>query len=293
MKGQTEPRRRRLTYANVVATLALLIAISGGTAFAASKLITGKPDREGDDHRRQHQEEHVVLEVVRQGRAAERSEGRDRSSGPDRRDRRDRRGRGGRHAIAYGAVVINSVGNPVLQSGAVGFTSVTSPGANEYCLNLPANVNGVYPVLSNLGGGNTAKLTIPAPEQCPGGLEVGNPSGTGADERNGLLHHDSVATRRCRPRRARAGVAGSAQTLRDPGSAFSRPSRRARSTRPHRRVRRARSLRRRRLARAAPSAPRPEPSPRPTGAVEPALTIESSSAPGRAATVTSTSAPGA
>jgi hypothetical protein len=70
-----------------------------------------------------------------------------------------------------------NVGTPALAPGAVGFTSVTSPTPNQYCLNLPANASGIYPVLSNLGGGNTAVLTIPAPEQCPGGLEVGNPSG--------------------------------------------------------------------------------------------------------------------
>ena len=34
--------RRRLTYANVVATLALIVALSSGTAFAASKLVTGR-----------------------------------------------------------------------------------------------------------------------------------------------------------------------------------------------------------------------------------------------------------
>jgi hypothetical protein len=49
VKVPVAPRRvaRRLTYANVVATLALMIAISGGTAYAASRLITGKQIAKG------------------------------------------------------------------------------------------------------------------------------------------------------------------------------------------------------------------------------------------------------
>jgi hypothetical protein len=39
--GHKGSGRRRLTYANVTSTIALIIAISGGTAFAASHLITG------------------------------------------------------------------------------------------------------------------------------------------------------------------------------------------------------------------------------------------------------------
>ncbi len=44
MEKKFGPRRLagKLTYANVVATLALMIAISGGTALAATHLITGK-----------------------------------------------------------------------------------------------------------------------------------------------------------------------------------------------------------------------------------------------------------
>jgi hypothetical protein len=34
--------RKRVTYANVASTIAVVIAISGGTAYAASHLITGK-----------------------------------------------------------------------------------------------------------------------------------------------------------------------------------------------------------------------------------------------------------
>ena len=40
-------RRPRLTYANVVATLALFLALSGGSALAASKLITGSQIAKG------------------------------------------------------------------------------------------------------------------------------------------------------------------------------------------------------------------------------------------------------
>jgi hypothetical protein len=180
MKGQTEPRRRRLTYANIVATLALFIAISGGTAFAASKLITGKQIAKGTITAANIKKNTLSSKLFAKGvlqsgpKGATGSQGPAGPAGPT--GATGATGAPG-SAVAYGAVVINSVGNPVLQAGAVGFTSVTSPGANEYCLNLPANVNGAYPVLSNLGGGNTATLTIPAPEQCPGGLEVGNPSG--------------------------------------------------------------------------------------------------------------------
>ena len=39
--------RPRLSYANVVATLALIIAIGGGSAYAASRLVTGKQIAKG------------------------------------------------------------------------------------------------------------------------------------------------------------------------------------------------------------------------------------------------------
>src|ERR1700727_2800463 len=45
--GQKGSGRRRLTYANVTSTIALMIAVSGGTAFAASHLITGKQIAKG------------------------------------------------------------------------------------------------------------------------------------------------------------------------------------------------------------------------------------------------------
>jgi hypothetical protein len=172
MKGKTEPRGRRLTYANVVATLALFIAISGGTAFAASKLITGKQIAKGTITAANIKKSTLSSKLFAKGVLQSGPRGATGAQGPA-----GATGAAGT-AIAYGAVVINSVGNPMLEPGAVGFTSVTSPAANEFCLNLPANNNGVYPVLSNLGGGNSAVFTIAAPEQCPGGLEVGNPSGS-------------------------------------------------------------------------------------------------------------------
>ncbi len=175
MKGQTEPRRRRLTYANVVSTLALVIAVGGGTAFAASRLITGSQIAKGTITAANIKKSTLSARLFAKGVLQSGPTGATGAQGPA--GATGATGAAGT-AIAYGAVVINSVGNPALQSGAVGFTSVTSPSPNLYCLNLPANDNGVYPVLSNLGGGNTAVLTIPAPEQCPGGLEVGNPSGT-------------------------------------------------------------------------------------------------------------------
>jgi hypothetical protein len=150
MKGQTEPRRRRLTYANIVATLALFIAISGGTAFAASKLITGKQIAKGTITAANIKKNTLSSKLFAKGvlqsgpKGATGSQGPAGPAGPT--GATGATGAPG-SAVAYGAVVINSVGNPVLQAGAVGFTSVTSPGANEYCLNLP------------------------------GGLEVGNPSG--------------------------------------------------------------------------------------------------------------------
>jgi hypothetical protein len=171
MKGQTEPRRRRLTYANVVATLALFIAVSGGTAFAASKLITGKQIAKGTITAANIKKKTLSSKLFASGVLQSGPRGATGAQGPA-----GAPGAAGT-AIAYGAVVINSVGNPALQPGAVGFTSVTSPSPNQFCLNLPANNNGVYPVLSNLGGGNNAVFTIAAPEQCPGGLEVGQPSG--------------------------------------------------------------------------------------------------------------------
>jgi hypothetical protein len=183
MKGHTEPRRRRLTYANVVATLALFIAVSGGTAFAASKLITGKQIAKGTISAANIKKNTLSSKLFAKGVLQSGPRGATGAQGPT--GATGATGAAGT-AIAYGAVVINSVGNPVLSPGAVGFTSVTSPAPNQYCLNLPTNANGIAPVLSNLGGGNTAVLTIPAPEQCPGGLEVGNPSGTALSSGTGF-----------------------------------------------------------------------------------------------------------
>jgi hypothetical protein len=175
MKSQTEPRRRRLTYANVVSTLAFFIAVSGGTAFAASNLIKGSQIAKGTITAANIKKNTLSSKLFAKGVLQSGPRGATGAQGPA--GTTGATGAAGT-AIAYAAVVINSVGNPALQSGAVGFTSVTSPAANEFCLNLPANNGGAYPVLSNLGGGNAAVFTIAAPEQCPGGLEVGNPSGS-------------------------------------------------------------------------------------------------------------------
>jgi hypothetical protein len=174
MKGQTEPRRRRLTYANIASTLALVIAVSGGTAFAASKLIKGSQIAKGTITAANIKKKTLSSTLFAKGVLQSGPRGATGAQGPA--GAPGAPGAAGT-AIASGAVVINSVGNPALQSGAVGFTTVTSPNPNQFCLNLPANNNGVYPVVSNLGGGNTAVFTIASPEQCPGGLEVGNTSG--------------------------------------------------------------------------------------------------------------------
>jgi hypothetical protein len=180
MTSQTEPRRRRLTYANVVSTLAFFIAVSGGTAFAASNLLKGSQIAKGTITAANIKKNTLSSTLFAKGvlqsgpRGATGAQGP--AGAPGTPGTPGAPGAAGT-AIAYAAVVINSVGNPALQSGAVGFTTVTSPSPNQFCLNLPANNNGAYPVLSNLGGGNTATFTVASPQQCPGGLEVGNPAG--------------------------------------------------------------------------------------------------------------------
>jgi hypothetical protein len=177
MKGQTEPRRRRLTYANVVATLALVIAVSGGTAFAASRLIKGSQIAKGTITAANIRKQTLSSALFAKGVLQSGPRGATGAPGPAGAPGTPGTPGAAGTAIAYAAVVINSVGNPALQSGAVGFTTVTSPNPNEFCLNIPANINGAYPVVSNLGGGNTATFTVASPQQCPGGLEIGNVAG--------------------------------------------------------------------------------------------------------------------
>jgi hypothetical protein len=70
-------------------------------------------------------------------------------------------------SLAWAAVVANSAGNPTL-GAASGFTSVTHPATNVYCLS-PAVAG--HPLLVTPAG-SAKKMDLGPSENCPGGYQI-------------------------------------------------------------------------------------------------------------------------
>ncbi len=142
--------RRRATYANVVATLALFLSV-GGTAIAAKHyLITSKK-----------QIAPAVLKTLKGKPGAPGKPGATGATGAA--------GPAGApgSSLAHALVVVNGPGNPILTENA-GFTSVTEPEAGVFCLNpiVPGHTPVVSPAAS------LATFAIVSPQKCPGGNEI-------------------------------------------------------------------------------------------------------------------------
>ncbi len=152
---------RRATYANVAATLALFLSISGGALAASHYLITSKK-----------QISPSVLKALRGKKGARVPAG---PAGPA-----GAAGAAGApgSARAYAQVLVNGAGNPSFSESS-GFTSVTEPQPGVFCLNpiIPG-----HPVLVSPASTEATFFTV-SPQQCAGGYEIATntsiPAGAG------------------------------------------------------------------------------------------------------------------
>jgi hypothetical protein len=181
VSGHQGSRRKRLTYANVTSTIALMIAVSGGTAFAATHLITGKQIAKGTITAANVKSHSLLVTNFKKGQIPAGATGATGAAGAA--------GAAGAKgsAIAYGTMLINGSGNPAFGTGAVGFTTVTEPQANIYCVAIPAGATGIQPIISDAGGSNNAVFSLASPQQCSGEYEVAQESGTAIGSGDGFV----------------------------------------------------------------------------------------------------------
>jgi hypothetical protein len=112
--------RRRVSYANVAATLALVIALAGGTAYAASKIIITKTSQISTSVRK-------ALHGATGPAGAPGAAGAAGATGPA----------GGESAWAE----IASNGAILQQSGGITLTPGSTPAASVYCLDVPGTIH--------------------------------------------------------------------------------------------------------------------------------------------------------
>lgn len=158
-------RRPRLTYANVVATLALFLALSGGSALAASKLIKGSQIAKGTITAANIKSGSLLSKDFKKGQLPKGAPGATGPAGPA--------GPAG-SAVAYGRVLITTTGNPTL-NGAVGLTTVTNPQAGVYCFGPTIsghNTVVVTPIATSVS------IAEYSPQQCSGDYEFATSNGT-------------------------------------------------------------------------------------------------------------------
>jgi hypothetical protein len=168
--------RRRATYANVASTIALMIAISGGTAYAASHLITGKQIAKSTITSANIKSHSLLASNFKKGqlpagaKGATGATGATGAAGPQ-----GAAGPAG-SAIAYGDLGLNGNGNPTFNSTlSSGFTSASSPSAGVYCIPYPAGVSTNLPLSISDTGNETDQWNQVANGQCGGtGFEIAN-----------------------------------------------------------------------------------------------------------------------
>jgi hypothetical protein len=166
---------RRLTYANIVATLALIIAIGGGSAYAASHLITGKQIAKGTITAANIKKSTFTSNLFKKGTLKTGPAGP--AGAPGAPGAPGAAGAPG-SALAYGLIENNSVGNPAFISGATkGFTTVYSPATGELCIAVPAGATGV-PLQVTDASNEPHLWDQVSPAQCGGaGYELADETG--------------------------------------------------------------------------------------------------------------------
>jgi hypothetical protein len=167
---------RRLTYANVVATLALIIAIGGGSAFAASRLITGDQIAKGTITASNIKKSTLTSGLFKKGMLKKGPRGSTGPAGPAGPAGAPGAPGAAGSAIAYGDIQINGTGNPVFNAAlSKGFTTIFAPSSGILCIAFPAGVTANLPLAINPAGGETGNWQQVAPAQCGGtGFEVAN-----------------------------------------------------------------------------------------------------------------------
>lgn len=162
--------RRRVTYANVASTIALVIAISGGTAYAASHLITGKQIAKSTITAANIKSHSLLASNFKNGQIPAGAKG---PMGPQ--GAQGAAGPAG-SAIAYGDLGVNGNGNPAFNTTlSSGFTSASSPSAGIYCIPYPTGVSTNLPLSISDNGNETDQWNQVANGQCGGnGFEIAN-----------------------------------------------------------------------------------------------------------------------
>jgi hypothetical protein len=183
--------RRHVTYANVIATLALFLVVAGGSAVAATKLIKGTQIAKGTIKGTNIAKGTIKGANIGKGAllaanfkagqlpagatGATGAQGATGPAGPagpaGATGATGATGAAG-SAVAYGLVVFSSAGGNPQLSNNVGFTSVTSPSAGYYCLAGITGANLNLPLIVSPAGSYEGDVAMGAPEQCPGQFEV-------------------------------------------------------------------------------------------------------------------------
>ncbi len=176
MSGHKETGRRRLTYANVTSTIALMIAVSGGTAIAASHLITGKQIARGTITAANIKSHSLLASNFKKGQIPAGPRGATGAQGPAGSTGATGATGAAGSAVAYGDLGLNGNGNPQFNSTlTTGFTSASSPSPGIYCIPYPAGVNTNIPLAISDNGNESAQWNQVANGQCGGsGYEIAN-----------------------------------------------------------------------------------------------------------------------
>ena len=176
-------------YANVTRRSPLMIAVSGGTAFAASHLITGKQIAKGTISSSANIKSHSLLASnFKKGQIPAGATGPQGAAGAP------GAASAAGSAIAYGDLEVNGNGNPQFNATLTkGFTSASSPSAGVYCIPYPPGVSTNIP-LAISDSGNEDRSVEPRGERPVWRLRVRDRQhhlGPGA-ERWRAQHSDSV-----------------------------------------------------------------------------------------------------
>ena len=162
---------RRLTYANVTSTIALMIAVSGGTAFAASHLITGKQIAKGTITSANIKSHSLLASNFKKEQIPQ-------PGRPVRRVRPEPLGPRAPGAARSPTGTWRSTATETPQFNATltkGFTSASSPSAGVYCIPYPPGVSTNIPLAISDSGNETAQWNQVANGQCGGsGYEIAN-----------------------------------------------------------------------------------------------------------------------
>jgi hypothetical protein len=180
--GQQRSSRRRLTYANVTSTIALVIAIGGGTALAASHLITGKQIAKGTITAANVKSHSLLAKNFKKGQLPRGATGARGPAGAT--GATGATGAAGGtgapgSAIAYGDLGLNGSGNPVFNPAlSFGFTTASAPSPGILCIPFPPGVSTNLPLEISDNGNETDQWNQSSNGQCGGtGFEIANITG--------------------------------------------------------------------------------------------------------------------